>query len=223
MNASPIPVLKNILKKVLSELTVGLIAVLQAGIIPSKHSFGIIQGSTHDQYRNQCVREVTKRDLPGYAIGGVSVGEGPELMREIVAHTAPQMPKDKPRYVMGVGNPEDLLDILGTRELICLIVLFPQSLPVGELYLLSRVKFVLSTEITAEIFFPLIPILIAMPIIIILAPISNIFLILTKSWDRFLRLNIILPFIKPWQKKHEPLYWMIAFAILKKKFLNNYK
>src|SRR5690606_36221080 len=49
--------------------------------------------------------------LPGYAIGGVSVGEGPELMEQIVSKVAPIMPKDKPRYVMGVGNPEDLLMI----------------------------------------------------------------------------------------------------------------
>ena len=47
----------------------------------------------------------------GYAIGGVSVGEGPELMEKIVSYTGPKMPKDKPRYVMGVGNPEDLLMI----------------------------------------------------------------------------------------------------------------
>lgn len=73
--------------------------------------FGIIQGSTYEDLRIKCVEEVCARDLPGYAIGGVSVGEGPELMEEIVSYTAPHMPKDKPRYVMGVGNPEDLLMI----------------------------------------------------------------------------------------------------------------
>ncbi|MGB0452954.1 MAG: tRNA guanosine(34) transglycosylase Tgt [Bacteriovoracaceae bacterium] len=73
--------------------------------------FGIIQGSTYKDLRKQCVEEVCSRDLPGYAIGGVSVGEGPELLEEIVSHTTPLMPKDKPRYVMGVGNPEDLLTI----------------------------------------------------------------------------------------------------------------
>ena len=73
--------------------------------------FGIIQGSTYEDLRIRCVEEVCSRDLPGYAIGGVSVGEGPELMEEIVSYTAPHMPKNKPRYVMGVGNPEDLLMI----------------------------------------------------------------------------------------------------------------
>ncbi|EQC47799.1 tRNA-guanine transglycosylase [Bacteriovorax sp. BSW11_IV] len=78
---------------------------------PKQALFGIIQGSTYDEYRKECVDELVKRDLPGYAIGGVSVGEGPELMEKIVKFTAPLMPVDKPRYVMGVGNPEDLLMI----------------------------------------------------------------------------------------------------------------
>jgi queuine tRNA-ribosyltransferase len=78
---------------------------------PEQALFGIIQGSTYDEYRTRCVEEVCALDLPGYAIGGVSVGEGPELMEKIVTFTAPLMPKDKPRYVMGVGNPEDLLMI----------------------------------------------------------------------------------------------------------------
>ncbi len=73
--------------------------------------FGIIQGSTYPDLRKKCVEEVCSRDLPGYAIGGVSVGEGHSLMEEIVSYTAPLMPVDKPRYVMGVGNPEDLLMI----------------------------------------------------------------------------------------------------------------
>jgi len=73
--------------------------------------FGIIQGSTYDDLRAKCVAEVCARDLPGYAIGGVSVGEGPELMEKAVRFTAPLLPKNKPRYVMGVGNPEDLLMI----------------------------------------------------------------------------------------------------------------
>jgi len=78
---------------------------------PRQALFGIIQGSYYKNLRKECVEEVVSRDLPGYAIGGVSVGEGPELMEEVVSYTAPLMPKDKPRYVMGVGNPEDLLMI----------------------------------------------------------------------------------------------------------------
>ena len=78
---------------------------------PQQALFGIIQGSTYDEFRDECLEEVVKRDLPGYAIGGVSVGEGPELMRDIVSYTGPKMPQNKPRYVMGVGMPEDLLMI----------------------------------------------------------------------------------------------------------------
>ncbi len=85
--------------------------------------FGIIQGSIYDDYRKICVEEVCSRDLPGHAIGGVSVGEGPELMEKIVAYTAPLMPKNKPRYVMGVGTPNDLLVIweLGIDMSDCII------------------------------------------------------------------------------------------------------
>ncbi len=78
---------------------------------PKQALFGIIQGSTYDQYRKECLEELIKRDLPGYAIGGVSVGEGHDLMEKAVKFTAPLMPEDKPRYVMGVGMPEDLLMI----------------------------------------------------------------------------------------------------------------
>jgi queuine tRNA-ribosyltransferase len=78
---------------------------------PKQALFGIIQGSVYDKYRQECLAELEKRDLPGYAIGGVSVGEGPEWMEKIVKFTAPKMPVNKPRYVMGVGMPEDLLMI----------------------------------------------------------------------------------------------------------------
>lgn len=78
---------------------------------PKQALFGIIQGSTYDEYRDECLEELVKRDLPGYAIGGVSVGEGAELMEKAVKYTAPKMPEDKPRYVMGVGMPEDLFMI----------------------------------------------------------------------------------------------------------------
>lgn len=78
---------------------------------PKQALFGIIQGGIYEKYRDICLEEVVKRDLPGYAIGGVSVGEGPEHMQAIVKYTAPKMPVNKPRYVMGVGMPEDLLMI----------------------------------------------------------------------------------------------------------------
>ncbi|MDD5284309.1 MAG: tRNA guanosine(34) transglycosylase Tgt [Desulfuromonadaceae bacterium] len=72
--------------------------------------FGIVQGSVFEDLRAMCAREMRKLDLPGYAIGGVSVGEGLELLKKVVSWTAPHLPEDKPRYLMGVGLPEDILE-----------------------------------------------------------------------------------------------------------------
>jgi queuine tRNA-ribosyltransferase len=75
--------------------------------------FGIVQGGVHLDLREQCAREVVAMDLPGTAIGGVSVGEGHELMCRVTEHVAPMLPAEKPRYLMGVGLPEDLLAAVG--------------------------------------------------------------------------------------------------------------
>jgi queuine tRNA-ribosyltransferase len=72
--------------------------------------FGIVQGSVYEDLRILCAREMCKLDLPGYAIGGVSVGEGLELLKRVVGWTAPHLPEDKPRYLMGVGLPEDIIE-----------------------------------------------------------------------------------------------------------------
>jgi queuine tRNA-ribosyltransferase len=75
--------------------------------------FGIVQGGTDLEQRSSCAAQVTAFDLPGYAIGGVSVGEGHELLCRVTEHTAPLLPMNKPRYLMGVGMPEDLLAAIG--------------------------------------------------------------------------------------------------------------
>jgi queuine tRNA-ribosyltransferase len=72
--------------------------------------FGIIQGGMYKDLREQSAREILELDLPGYAVGGLSVGEPKELMYEVLDYTVPLMPKDKPRYLMGVGSPDDLLE-----------------------------------------------------------------------------------------------------------------
>ncbi|MDP8568583.1 tRNA guanosine(34) transglycosylase Tgt [Methylophilus aquaticus] len=72
--------------------------------------FGIIQGGMYEDLRDQSLSALKQLDFDGYAIGGLSVGEPKEDMLRILAHTAPQMPQDKPRYLMGVGTPEDLVD-----------------------------------------------------------------------------------------------------------------
>ena len=75
--------------------------------------FGIVQGSTYEHLRKRCAEAVVAFDLPGYAIGGVSVGEGHELLVRITGATAPLLPETKPRYLMGVGLPEDLIAAIG--------------------------------------------------------------------------------------------------------------
>ena len=72
--------------------------------------FGIVQGSTFPELRALSAQLTAQVELPGYAIGGVSVGEGHQLMMEVVDATEPLMPEQKPRYLMGVGYPEDLVE-----------------------------------------------------------------------------------------------------------------
>mgnify|MGYP001261048744 FL=1 len=75
--------------------------------------FGIIQGGMFEDLRLDSMKELIKIDFDGYAIGGLSVGEPKEEMNKIVEFIAPNMPKDKPRYLMGVGTPEDLIFSIG--------------------------------------------------------------------------------------------------------------
>jgi queuine tRNA-ribosyltransferase len=72
--------------------------------------FAIVQGSIFPDLRSMCAKELVDMDFPGYAIGGVSVGEGLELLKKVVSMTAPFLPEHKPRYLMGVGLPEDIFE-----------------------------------------------------------------------------------------------------------------
>jgi len=72
--------------------------------------FGIVQGSVYPELRAESAAAVAALNLPGNAIGGVSVGEPNAAMREVVEFTTPLLPEEKPRYLMGVGTPEDLLE-----------------------------------------------------------------------------------------------------------------
>ena len=72
--------------------------------------FGIVQGGMFEHLREESVSGLAELDLPGYAVGGVSVGEPKAEMQRIVAHTPHRLPAGKPRYLMGVGTPEDLVD-----------------------------------------------------------------------------------------------------------------
>ena len=71
--------------------------------------FPIVQGSTYPDLRRACAEQLAELDLPGIAVGGLSVGEGLDVMTDVLSYTVPYLPADKPRYLMGVGLPEDLL------------------------------------------------------------------------------------------------------------------
>jgi queuine tRNA-ribosyltransferase len=75
---------------------------------PEQLLFGIVQGSTYPHLRRRSAQQIVSLGFDGYAIGGVSVGEGLDLLKQIVAVTAPHLPEDHARYLMGVGLPEDL-------------------------------------------------------------------------------------------------------------------
>ena len=77
---------------------------------PRQMLFGINQGCTFDDLRTAHMREIAELELDGYAIGGLAVGEPAEVMYHIIEEVEPFMPEDKPRYLMGVGTPVNILE-----------------------------------------------------------------------------------------------------------------
>jgi queuine tRNA-ribosyltransferase len=77
---------------------------------PGQAQFGIVQGGTFSQLRSESVQATVEIGFEAYAIGGLSVGEAPEVMYDVVAHTAPLLPDASPRYLMGSGMPDDLFE-----------------------------------------------------------------------------------------------------------------
>ena len=80
---------------------------------PGQAVFGIVQGSVYEDLRVQSAQQLKEIDFPGFAVGGLAVGEGQEIMFEVLDFTLPHLPAGKPRYLMGVGTP---LDLLGAVE-----------------------------------------------------------------------------------------------------------
>jgi queuine tRNA-ribosyltransferase len=72
--------------------------------------FGIVQGSVFSKLRTRSAEELVELDFPGYAVGGLSVGEPEELFYELLEHTVPLLPPEKPRYVMGIGTPDYIME-----------------------------------------------------------------------------------------------------------------
>jgi queuine tRNA-ribosyltransferase len=107
--------------------------------------FGIVQGGVFDDLRRRSLEAITKMPFDGFAIGGVSVGEPEELQHPVVRYVAPMLPEEKPRYLMGVGQPADLLHAIA-----CGVDLFDCVLPTrggrhNALYT-SRGRFDLTTQ-----------------------------------------------------------------------------
>ena len=76
---------------------------------PGRGLFGIVQGGTRRELRRRCAGELARMRFDGYALGGLAVGEGQETMFDVVGFTAPLLPDDRPRYLMGVGKPADIV------------------------------------------------------------------------------------------------------------------
>jgi queuine tRNA-ribosyltransferase len=85
---------------------------VQAHARPGQALFGIQQGALDPELRRSCTERILEHDLPGYAVGGLAVGEERGATYEALAAAAPMLPAEKPRYLMGVGKPEDLVDAI---------------------------------------------------------------------------------------------------------------
>lgn len=81
---------------------------------PDQALFGIVQGGSHEDLRAECAEALIEMDFPGYAVGGVSVGESREEVRAALHCTTHRLPVEKPRYLMGVGRPQDILEAVAT-------------------------------------------------------------------------------------------------------------
>jgi queuine tRNA-ribosyltransferase len=93
------------------------------GSLATQSLFGIVQGGMYPHLRRESAERLVELDFDGYAIGGLSVGEPRELTREVIAEVLPLLPKDKPRYVMGVGFPDEIVEYarMGVDMMDCVI------------------------------------------------------------------------------------------------------
>lgn len=116
--------------------------------------FGIVQGSTYKDLRIESAKRTVEIELPGYAVGGLSVGESKEIMNEVLDYTVPELPKDKPRYLMGVGSPDALIDgaIRGIDMFDCVL---PTRIARNGTVMTSKGKLVVRNAEFAEDFLPM--------------------------------------------------------------------
>ena len=108
----PLPCDRSLMQEACERTTRWAERCLKASTSSTQSLFGIVQGGLDESLRKQSARELTSLDFPGYAVGGLSVGETPAEMYETLDYTCPELPDHKPRYLMGVGRPEDLLEAI---------------------------------------------------------------------------------------------------------------
>jgi len=118
--------------------------------------FGIVQGGTYEELRIQSANELLELDFPGYAIGGLSVGEPGEIMYSMLECTVPLLPQDKPRYLMGVGSPDYLIEgaIRGIDMFDCVL---PTRIGRNGTIMTSRGKLIIRDAAYARDFSPMDP------------------------------------------------------------------
>lgn len=123
---------------------------------PKQVVFGIVQGSIYPELRLESARLITALDFPGYALGGLSVGEPKATMYELLEQTIPYLPKQKPRYLMGVGSPECLVEgvLRGVDMFDCVL---PTRIARNGTVMTSRGKVVVRNAKYARDFSPLDP------------------------------------------------------------------
>ncbi|MDI6603555.1 MAG: tRNA guanosine(34) transglycosylase Tgt [Thermoanaerobacteraceae bacterium] len=116
--------------------------------------FGIVQGGIYDDLRKECANTLVEMDFPGYSIGGLSVGESKELMYHVVDVTTEYLPENKPRYLMGVGSPDALIEgvIRGIDMFDCVL---PTRIARNGTVFTSKGKLVIRNAQYAEEFIPL--------------------------------------------------------------------
>ncbi|MGI1691943.1 tRNA guanosine(34) transglycosylase Tgt [Thermoanaerobacter uzonensis] len=116
--------------------------------------FGIVQGGTYEDLRKECVQRLVDIDFPGYSIGGLSVGEPKNVMYDILDLTTEYLPEDKPRYLMGVGSPDDLIEgvIRGVDMFDCVL---PTRIARNGTVFTSKGKLIVRDAPYAEDFSPL--------------------------------------------------------------------
>ncbi|GBF10040.1 tRNA guanosine(34) transglycosylase Tgt [Tepidibacillus sp. HK-1] len=107
----PYPAEREYVKQSLERTTRWAERSLKAHQRPNDQAlFGIVQGGMYKDLREQSAKEITSLDFPGYAVGGLSVGEPKDMMYEVLEYTTSLLPENKPRYLMGVGDPESLFE-----------------------------------------------------------------------------------------------------------------